>query len=112
MPDDLLQRREQFDLFAVVLTTNKVATLGCSHRLEYVCNVSRVLVSRFYRADAFRNQVIPAVVVELAGEFEPVLRISQEFQCSLPPPFHDKGLDKSRFVRVHTGTVHPERHSV
>ena len=111
MPDDLLQRREQFDLFALVLTTNKVATLGCSHRLEYVCNVSRVLVSRFYRADAFRNQVIPAVVVELAGEFEPVLRISQEFQCSLPPPSRHRTRQKP-FVRVHTGTVHPERHSV
>jgi len=52
---------------------------GCAHRSQNVCDVWRVLVSRFNRTDAFRNHVIKTMMVNLAGEFVSVLGTGKKF---------------------------------
>src|SRR5207245_1654806 len=54
--DDLLEGSEQFHVLAVALATDDMTGFGCAHRSQNVCDVWRVLVSRFNRTDAFRNR--------------------------------------------------------
>src|SRR6202521_1756793 len=85
-----------------------MAGFGCAHRSEYLRNIRRVLVSRFNRADAFRNKVVPPMMVKFAGEFVTVLGTGEQFQRSFPSCFRYERLGKSRFVRVHACTVTPQ----
>jgi hypothetical protein len=92
----------------VVLTTNNMAGFGCAHRSEYFRNIRRVLMSRFNRADAFRNKVVPPMMVKFACEFVTVLGTGEQFQRSFSSCFRYERLGKSRFVRVHACTVTPQ----
>src|SRR5580700_8888223 len=85
-----------------------MADVGCAHRSEYVRDIRRVLVSRFNRADAFRNKAVPPMMVKFAGEFVAVLGTGEQFQRSFPSCFRYERLGKSRFVRVHACTVTPQ----
>src|SRR6202011_5870343 len=85
-----------------------MAGFGCAHRSEYVRNIRRVLVSRFNRADAFRNKVVPPMMVKFACEFVTVLGTGEQFQRSFSSCFRYERLGKSRFVRVHACTVTPQ----
>jgi hypothetical protein len=84
-----------------------MAGVGCAHRSEYVRDIRRVLVSRFNPADAFRNKVVPPMMIKFAGEFVTILGTGEQFQRPFPTCFRYERLDKSRFVRVHACTVTP-----
>lgn len=45
--------------------------------------IRRVLVSRFNRADAFRNKVVPPMMVESAGEFVTVLETGEQLAAAI-----------------------------
>ncbi len=77
--DDLPEGSEQFHVLAVALATDDMTGFGCAHRSQNVCDVWRVLVSRFNRTDAFRNHVIKTMMVKLAGEFVSVLGTGKKF---------------------------------
>jgi len=67
-----------------------MAGFGCAHCSESVCNVWRVLVPRFNRTDAFRNEIISPVVVKLAGELVSVLSTGKKFQRPFSSCFQDE----------------------
>src|ERR1039458_9084569 len=86
--DDLLQRSQQIHVLAVTLTTDDMAGFGCAHCSEYLRNIWRVLEPWFNRTDAFRDDVVPTMVVKFAGEFVSVLGTGKECRSPFSPQLY------------------------
>jgi hypothetical protein len=101
VPDSLFQRIEQSYVLAVSLASNDMTVFGCTHRSQNACDVRRMLVSRFNRTNALRDQVVETVVVELACELVPILGTGKLFQCPFSTLLDDETLHECGFVRTH-----------